>query len=56
MKNVIKNKNLFVAENLLEITVEKPYLTPSSTTITLELDNIFELSTDEVVESLKTRG
>ncbi len=53
MEKVIKNKNLWVAEKLLEITIEKPYLVSNGNAITLELEDIFELSNAEIVESLK---
>lgn len=52
MKNVIKNKTLFVAEKLLEITTQKPYRVQGSG-ITLEKDDVFELSNEEIIETLK---
>ncbi len=52
MKNVIKNKNLFIVEKLLEIISEKPYLIKGSG-ITLEKEEVFELSNEEIIESLK---
>jgi len=55
MKNVIINKNLWVAERLLETTTEKPHLVSvdGGDLITLEMKDIFELSTNEIVEALK---
>jgi len=49
----VKNNNLLVAEKLLEITVEKPYPVHNNNSITLEMEDIYELSADEIVESLK---
>lgn len=52
MKNVIKNKTFFVAEKLLEITTQKPYRVQGSG-ITLEKEDVFELSNKEIIEALK---
>ena len=52
MKNVIKNKILFVAEKLLEIITQKPYRVQDSR-ITLGKEDVFELSNEEIIEALK---
>jgi hypothetical protein len=52
MQDVIKNKTLFVARKLLEIIEQKPYRVHGSG-ITLERDDVFELSIDEIIEALK---
>ena len=53
MKNIIINKNLLVAERLLEITIKKPHLVHNNNSITLEKGDIFEISTEKIIEALK---
>jgi len=53
MKNVIKNKNLFVAERLLEIITQKTGVVFVNDSLSLEKEFIPELSNEELVESLK---
>ena len=50
MKNVIKNKNLFIAERLLEITQQTRVVFVNNR-LFLEKKSIPELSNKELVES-----
>lgn len=53
MNNIIKNKNLFLAERLLKIIAQKPQLVVGDNSLSLKKEFIPELSREELVKSLK---
>ncbi len=52
VREKISNKNLFVAEELLKICEQKPYLVRGNE-ITITEEDIFEIPKEEIIESLK---